>query len=410
MSYIWRKWKAIPAQKRLSWIMGAGLVMFTAHNVDLPWYNPETGVAYFLTFPQIGFILILWGTGMYLADIKPFPKWRELVGPKWAWIPMLIIIVSVIARSLIDGQYTGALFIISMGLVYIAARRMGRECVKPFAWALAVESSIIIFQAIAHIGVRTGGFYGGYAEGLPGNYAMATRLLMVAFLVGLRPKWQAIVGGLVITAQLLTGAEEGLFIMAVLFIVMLIRRDWSKRLAVAIAIPAVVMSILLVWHVPQELYARTPGMINSALAGVGITNIASVEVDKTNTELLDDGLGHRLTVWRGVIDNIEPLGHGYYVTAFGDSTFHVPHNVVLCITSQVGPIAALAWLCIIVVALWKTPYKYICIALLAGGVFDHALWTQAAPWWWAIIGLATTAKGSDKIWSRSVWDVKEGLK
>lgn len=374
--------------------------MFTAHNIDLPWYNPETGVVNFLTFPQMGFILILWGVGMYLADLKPFPKWRELVGPKWAWIPMLVIIVSVVVRSVIDGQYSGALFIVSMGLVYVAARRMGRDCMIPFAWALAVESGIIIFQAIAHAGVRTGGFYGGWAELSPGNYAMATRLLMVAFLVGLRPRWQAVVGGLVITAQLLTGAEEGLFIMAVLFVVMLIRRDWSKRLAVAIAIPVVVMSFLLIWDIPQTLYARTPTMVENVVASTGIATPSNPDQYHNPAVLLDDGIGHRFFIWQGVIEDLAPLGHGYYVTAFGDITFSVPHNVVLCIASQVGPIASVAWLFIILAALWKTPWKYVCICLLAGGVFDHAIWTQAAPWWWAIIGVATTAKGSDLIWSR----------
>jgi len=40
----------------------------------------------------------------------------------------------------------------------------------------------------------------------------------------------------------------------------------------------------------------------------------------------------------------------------------------------------------------RTRWKYAFVAVLALSVWDHFIWTQFAPLWWALVGVATVSE------------------
>jgi len=179
----------------------------------------------------------------------------------------------------------------------------------------------------------------------------------------------------VIVALYFTGAEEALLVGIILGIAVCVRRDIGRRLLV---IPAGIILLLVVtlpFGIPQELYSKFEARVDA--------------VSTSTYEGLNFASGHRLEIYKRVIENIEPFGHGYYVTEFGDLEKRTPHNVPLIIVDQVGPLAAVAWLWVTGFMVIRTRWKYLFIGILAMSILDHALWTQAAPWWWVAVGVAS---------------------
>jgi len=77
--------------------------------------------------------------------------------------------------------------------------------------------------------------------------------------------------------------------------------------------------------------------------------------------------------------------------------------VPLIIVDQIGPLAGLAWLWVTIACLVKTKWRYAFIAVIALSLFDHYIWTQAAPYWWVLVGVSTTSTiKSDLIFRREV--------
>ena len=95
--------------------------------------------------------------------------------------------------------------------------------------------------------------------------------------------------------------------------------------------------------------------------------------------------------WYAIVEavrNFSFIGHGYSLSTVGGG---IVHNMPLIIMYQIGPFAALAWLFVSVYCLIKTGWKYAWVAILAMGVWDHDIWTQMAPWWWALVGVSTAS-------------------
>jgi len=122
-------------------------------------------------------------------------------------------------------------------------------------------------------------------------------------------------------------------------------------------------------------------------AVLGTDRVVEDGQELTFEEKMNEATGFRwLTHWH--ISEIKPFGHGYIVTAFYKG---IPHNIILIIIETVGIPAAIAWLFLTLYCLIRTRYKYAWVAILALGVFDHYLFTQAAPWWWALVGVSTAS-------------------
>jgi hypothetical protein len=95
--------------------------------------------------------------------------------------------------------------------------------------------------------------------------------------------------------------------------------------------------------------------------------------------------------WTPIVEAVRSfsfIGHGY---SLGTAEGGIVHNMPLIVMHQVGPFAAVAWLFVSVFCLVKTKWKYAWVAILAMGVWDHYLWTQMAPFWWALIGVTTAS-------------------
>ena len=360
-------WASYTSRQRISITMGVGLVLFTAHNIDQPGLN-------LIYLPAIGTLLLIFAT--WFAYLRG--HWT--MGPKRIWIPLAIISASIVVAGAMEWNYHGvgtALMGVVLFSVYLASRWLGQDIFKVFTVAVLVECAIIIYQGLAHPGLRTGGVYGGAAGADFGNYAMALRLLVFGFLASthIRPSRRWLLLIVVVIALFFTGAEETLLIGIIMGIVVLVRRDIGRRLVAVSVGVLLVLVATLPFGIPQDLYSKFTARVDAVETGT--------------YEGLNFASGRRLETYKTVIENIRPFGHGYYVTEFGGDVKRVPHNVPLVIVEQVGPLAAVAWLWVTGFMVVKTRWKYLFIGILAMSILDHAFWTQASPWWWVAVGVAS---------------------
>jgi len=158
----------------------------------------------------------------------------------------------------------------------------------------------------------------------------------------------------------------------------------SKRLLIT----ATCISIIAI-----SWYMAGPGEALYKYLGQVVRNDASIPVEEQvqpidgNTAIL-----YRVEVIKQEMRELQPLGDGYMLTEFKPNTVH---NVPLVIVQQLGwpgILAALAWLWVGLWCLIKTRWKYAWITILALSVFDHYIWTQLAPWWWAVVGASAIVK------------------
>jgi hypothetical protein len=139
----------------------------------------------------------------------------------------------------------------------------------------------------------------------------------------------------------------------------------------------------------------------------GIVMIMSIFMKEGTARVLlpaDRNLLERWDMIVNVFANISFFGHGLSLTEFNPTT---AHNVPVVILQQIGVIPALCWIWVTIYCLIKTPYKYAWTAIIGLSVFDHYLWTQAAVWWWALVGVSSVGHIPDYIFreARKVEDV-----
>lgn len=369
------KWATVPKTKRYAWFMGTGMILLTIHNANQPWID-------YIMLPWIGFILMAIAAWRYSQAVKLD------MGPKRIWIPLALISLSIVISGALEWSTRG-LATMSMGVLlfgmYCIGRQAGRDVLTPFKWAIVAILAVLYVNAFLHPGIRTGGFYGGFEGAVAGNYAMAIRLLIFGGLtmVGTNQwKWVAAIAA----GVFVTGGEEGLLIAAILGIAMLVRRDISRKVLLPVGVFAGLVLVLWPMGIPQMLYSHLPGRMDA------LTGQNAIE------ERLDGFSGVRFSTYVDAIENVKPLGNGYYMTDF--ATGGNVHSVPLMIMDQIGPGAAIAWLWVTLFILVKSRWRYMFIGILAMSLLDHALWTQAAPWWWVVVGVASTsALKSDKIFA-----------
>jgi len=237
-------------------------------------------------------------------------------------------------------------------------------------------------MGIMDTGVRAGGIISHSA-----NYDIAVGLLVFGTLVSaIKKQWW--LSALTIVGLFFTGAEEGILCVGVLGIVLLIKRDWSKKLLAPVAALVIVLAICTPLGITQQLYGRTPAMISSAgeVIITAPTEAGTEEWREKVNKALVDKPSHE---YSSAISNFKFFGHGYNI---GHFYVGIPHNVPLIIVDQIGILAALAWLWIMGYCLVKTKWRYAIIGVLALSTFDHFIWTQVAPWWWVLVGVASADK------------------
>ena len=368
-------WKGKEA--RISFALGVSLFLCICHYQATPFQ--------YVPLFQLGVFGVIFITGYVI-----FGNWKQTqtvgLGPRYLWIPLAIIAGSAVARLFIQHDsrtLAGALFMVGMFGLYIASRRYGVKALGVFMPIVVIGALSVIVQGMVWPS------YAGNA-GLFNNYAIAAEFLVFGWAVS-SPKHQWWLAALVIVALFFSAAPEAIFYVAIMGLVVLLRKDLGKK----IALPLGALGLCLVIATPlgftQQLWARSFSMLGMTYKAVSDSTLTSSEQSLLLNRATDD---RWLGTWQ-LSRSVSPLGHGLDVTnaiVISDPSFKVPHFIMLLITDQLGPIAAGAWLFAIIVGFVKTKWKYACLALGIFGVFQPFVWTQLAPYMWVTIGVASSSE------------------
>jgi hypothetical protein len=321
----------------------------------------------------IGLLILFVFTVLYTKDMD----WKTLDwGSKWVYIPMFAILGTTLLRlaiyHTINEFFAVSFFAIAI-ILYLISRQMGKEIIKVLIPFLIVEITCIIIMALINRGEITSGFIGQY------NRAVG---FMVYIAILSKGKWQWLLVVFSVIAIVLTGSLEGLIILAILGIMILAKRDFSKKLWIPMGIIAIPLLVLAVSGYFPILYSQ---------------GIEHLHLNDSTLEL-SQALNGRVIVYRESIHNLSILGHGYTNSLFNNSTVH---NVPLIIFDQLGIVAGLAWITITGYCLLKTKWKYAWMMIITMCIFDHFVWTGLAPFFWVAVGMTTRTKENDYIF-RSV--------
>jgi len=308
------------------------------------------------------------------------PWSRVGFGNKTITIPLIIIAIA-ISLSGIPEQGLEAKIVpvgVALGLlaVYFVSRILGRDIFLPLAvGAVGASLGVIAYQAWFP-GVASGGFIFG------GNYNIATGcILLGAALFFRRGQWLLVWLGVI--ALFLSGSAEAVFTIGVVGLVVLFRRDWSRRLGIVLGSLVIVGVIFFGSGIGLQAYQRTSWAVAEVAPGLHI------DVPEYYGPL-DPPLAGRLLVIKEAMTNIKPLGTG--LDLIDCKPGQTVHNVPLIIVQQLGwpgILAALAWLWVSIWCLVKTRLKYVWALILSLCVFDHFIWTHLAPVWWMVVGVSS---------------------
>ena len=368
--------------------IGIGLALFPLHHkwlVDVTAINGQAT----LFLPKFG--MLIWGlaTLFYLRD-----NWREMSwGDRKIYIPLLVIVgaigLSGITADTWSGKFAPLLMGVALFSLYIVARKLGKDIFLPLAIGAGIASAGVIISAVLYPGEKTGGMVFEHNYDIVVGYVLLGMALLIK-----RYQWALV--SLALVAMYLAGSPEGVFAVGVFLTMVYFKKDWGKRLFIALTPVCFVATLWFGLGYGQELYVYTsevtkgtPTIPSGRLvkpAEEKAGSVPSTEVRKADMSVV----GYRLAVIKRALTNVNPLGNGYNLTGF--SKQRNVHNVPLIIVQQLGwggILAGIAWLWVSVWCLVRTRWKYVWGLVLALSVFDHFIWTQLAPWWWAMIGVST---------------------
>ena len=331
-------------------LMGLGLALIPIHRVGN-------------TFWAIGFTLVLLATVLIIMTSL---RERSLtLGSKCVYIPLAIITLSTVFAQ---GDLTSKLIGVALFAAYVAAVNLKGELKLLVPIVMIGCASIVACNLLE--GVRTGGIYSS------GNYNLATGAVVMGVVL-IKSKYQWILVTAVLVSLLFTGAEEALVALTVIGLTLLARRDWSKKILLPFGVLVIVVVVGVLNGLVPQFWDAVPSRVEALTQG---------DVGTATTE--------RSTGWEEALTTVKPLGHGY--EPFNVRWYSV-HNVPLRILREVGPIAAIAYCFLMVYCLIKTKRKYIIVALIALGLFDHFLYTQLCVYTFVAIGIAMRLDQEDDL-------------
>ena len=187
------------------------------------------------------------------------------------------------------------------------------------------------------------------------------------------------------------GALEAVFILGVLGITVLIRRDFSRSF---IIVSGSLVGLVGLWFVLGFLAPLYEGNQNIAVLMAVIKG--DVALDLEALRWITSG---RSTIIIDRLINTSIFGDGFNLGIDWDGTVH---NLPLIIMYQIGPIGAIAWSFVTVYCLIKTKWLYAWVGVVAMCVFDHYIWTQFAPFWWALAGVSLASDTKSDLIFRKV--------
>ncbi len=351
-------------------IIGIGLAVSPIHSTYLTRLVTTDG--------EVGFFLPAFGTALWLMGALLFLVWsRQKIdwGDRVVFVPLLVIVAAIglsgITADAWVAKFTPLLMGVSLFALYLVARVLGKD----------IFIALIPFAIIVTITVVVSGLLnpGQYTGGLITNYCASAGYLIFASLV-CRGRWQWVLLTVAVIGLFFIGALEAVFIVGVLAVVIILRRDMSVRFAV---VAGVLVFLVALWAGLGYLTPLYEGNNNiSILFGL----LSGREVLTADTiQSLTSGR------WEVIVEsvrNISLIGHGFSLNTTGGG---IVHNIPLIIMHQVGPFAAVAWVFVTVYCLVKTKWKYAWAAVIAMSIFDHYLWTQFLPWFFALVGVSTAS-------------------
>ena len=355
-------------------VIGIGLALFPIHNKWLTDVTSIEGMAT-LFLPALGAIMWILGTLLFLRDNWDTKDW----GDKRVFVPLLVIVGAIGISGLNYESLSGKVAPLFMGLsmfsLYLVSRKLGKDIFLPLAIGVCIASvGILITGIFINPGTITGGLV------FERNYDIAAGFVLLGTALFVH-KYQWMLASLALLAMLVSGSPEGVFAITILVVVVLFRRDWSKKLLIALSPVLLAVVVLLASGYGSRLYEYSGFIIKEEFNAVSDKPLYAQ--DGTTP------IGRKVQVAVDAMTNLKPLGEGYYITAF---TYETTHNVPLLIVQQLGYpgiLAALCWLWVTMWCLWKTKYKYVFVLILSLSVWDHYLFTQIGIWWYAAVGVAT---------------------
>ncbi len=393
------------SKKLYAWGIGLSMMLFALHNPRQPFLE-------YAFIPMIAiFVLFM------LVFIWVVNRWRKLtLGDKKVWIPLAVISASITVSSavnivrgteMLEHGFAAMLIGLMLFGLYVTARSFGREIFAPFTVAVIIVAASCVIYSI-YKGDRSGGILS------PTNYDIATGFLIFGTVVSaVRHQWWLVAVALVGLA--FTGAEEALVAVALLSAVCLLRRDWSRKMVLPVAVVVIGLSVGFGTGLAKPYYQAAQLKVERAwmlVNGQSFDYTISWGYDEPPTyprgyyttemnvnywieyeyeweEALDNILFWRWSQYKHMVQNFDPIGHGYEINQFN---FWFAHNVPMIIAQQVGIVAALAWIWVVVVCLIKTKWRYAFVAIIGMSLVDHYIWTQVAPWFWVLVGVATASE------------------
>lgn len=372
-------------KKKWAYVIGIGMGLMPIHNRWLTDLVTSDGV--------VGFFIPAFGISIWLIGVLVFITWNfERI--EWAdkkiWIPLLFIVVAIGVTGIATNENItdkGSPFVMGISLfgMYLAGRYLGKDMFIPLAIGCVIASLGIIIHGIFYPVEPSGGFV------FERNYDVATGYILLGLVLFVN-RWQWALSILAISALFLSGSPEAVFAVCIVAVTVLLRLDVSKRLVYCFGIMGVLVVLSFSLGHGQKLYSFTYGVVTNVSASeLPHRNPAGTESVKGDTVL--ERRWYKITE---AIENIKPFGEGYNMTNF--SAVSMVHNVPLILVQQLGYggiLAAIAWLVVSIYCLVKTKWKYAWVTILALSVWDHYLWTQLAPVWWAVVGVSLSSTLKD---------------
>lgn len=380
MSSWWTAIKSNIKDNKWAYGIGFGIALTPIHNEWLTnlFTLPNGNAVIFL--PQIGTVIWVMASMYYvLYHWRKGDRVVDWLGDWRVFIPLLIVALFMGISGFVPERTDGvSIAPLLMGLAlfttYIVGRKLGIALFRALIPFVILGAVIAIVLGIINPGVPA-----SETNGMITNYCAAAGFLIFGGVVN-QGKWQWALLVVALVGVFFIGALEAVFIIGVLGIAVLIRRDFNKSFMIVAAV-----AVLLVgaWALSGNLTALYTGNHNVE----SIWNILSgrVPIDTTSLRVATSGRWEPI-IW--ALQDIKFFGHGYTLSLVEGG---IVHNIPLIVMHQIGWIGATAWLFVMVWCLVKTKWKYAWLMVLMMGVWDHWLWTQMMPFTWVLVGISTTS-------------------
>ena len=348
--------------------IGLGIFIIAQHGYLL-WGTSST--------VMLGYILLIAGIGYSLYYYRNYkPGIVKLIS-----YPLLVIVALAGFRCFYgdEGFSTALMYfvlLVIMFLVYQVARIKGDSVLKFVGPAAAIFSISILIEEAQHWGSRVSGICAN-------PNTVACFLVVCVFL--LKGKWAYLVP-VVVAAIFCTGSYWALGALIVTTACKFIFRDVKLKSLVTVSV--VILTILFAF-----LYFNTS--LGSQAWQRSTTNTIVTEGEDTN-----GAFENRIRQYKGVLKNVSFQGYGLQPKAATDdnvvsskSRYGEPvHSVPLMILDDLGVLALLSWLTVMLYSIWKCKkYRYALISMLVVstfGTYDYWWFNALMPFHFLLIGVA----------------------